>query len=91
MLNLAWAAVFGVGMSYAVGLGLGLVVAAPSTPPHFSPSITLVRVLFDGFPLTKAFRCVPVTDVSTIIVLSMMAARLAPPTACTRTTTRPSA
>lgn len=50
--------VFGVGMSYAVGLGLGLVVAAPSTPPHFSPSITLVRVLFDGFPLTKAFRFV---------------------------------
>jgi len=51
-------AVFGIGVSYAVGLGLGLTVATATSGAHFSPSITLVRVLFEGFPKWKGLRCV---------------------------------
>ncbi|KAI0026755.1 aquaporin-like protein [Vararia minispora EC-137] len=49
--------VFEVGCAYAVGLGLGLVVCS-ANGPHFSPAITLVRVLFQGFPAWKGVRFV---------------------------------
>jgi len=48
--------VLNIGLAYAVGLGVGLVVALGTSGAHFSPSITIVRILFEGFPIFKGIR-----------------------------------
>jgi len=49
---------FTVGLAYGVGIVVALVCCKATSGGHFSPAVTLVHVLFDGFPPTKAVRYV---------------------------------
>ncbi|KAG7091221.1 hypothetical protein E1B28_010272 [Marasmius oreades] len=45
-----------IGWAYAFGVVFALAVCAPTSGGHFSPSITIVFVLFKGFPVLKGAR-----------------------------------
>lgn len=51
-------ALFTIGVAYGVGIVVALVVSTPTSGGHFSPAITIVHTLFNGFPPTKAARLV---------------------------------
>ena len=51
-------ALFTIGVAYGVGIVVALVVCTASSGGHFSPAVTIVHVLFNGFPPTKAVRLV---------------------------------
>jgi len=45
-----------VGFAYGLGIVVALVVCAGTSGGHFSPAVTIVHVLFDGFPIAKGAR-----------------------------------
>ncbi|KAI9461641.1 aquaporin-like protein [Lactarius psammicola] len=47
---------FTVGFAYALGIVVALVVCSATSGGHFSPAVTLVHVLFNGFPVAKGAR-----------------------------------
>jgi len=47
---------FTVGIAYGVGIVVALVCCTATSGGHFSPAVTLVHVLFNGFPPIKAVR-----------------------------------
>ncbi|KAH9994843.1 aquaporin-like protein [Russula vinacea] len=47
---------FTVGVAYGLGIVVALVVSTATSGGHFSPAVTLVHVLFNGLPPTKAIR-----------------------------------
>lgn len=49
-------ALFTVGVAYGLGIVVALVCCTATSGGHFSPAVTLVHVLFNGFPPTKAVR-----------------------------------
>jgi hypothetical protein len=55
-------ALFTVGVAYGLGIVVALVVCTATSGGHFSPAVTLVHVLFNGFPPTKAVRLARVSS-----------------------------
>ena len=51
-------ALFTIGIAYGLGIVVALVVCTATSGGHFSPAVTIVHVLFNGFPPTKAARSV---------------------------------
>jgi glycerol uptake facilitator-like aquaporin len=51
-------ALFTIGVAYGMGIVVALVVCAATSGGHFSPAVTIVHTLFNGFPPTKAARLV---------------------------------
>jgi len=51
-------ALFTIGVAYGMGIVVALVVCAATSGGHFSPAVTIVHVLFNGCPPTKAARLV---------------------------------
>ena len=49
-------ALFGIGLSYAIGIVLAISICAPVSGAHLSPGITIAATLFKGFPPLKAVR-----------------------------------
>ncbi|KAF8486094.1 aquaporin-like protein [Russula ochroleuca] len=47
---------FTIGVAYGLGIVVALVVCTATSGGHFSPAVTLVHVLFDGFSPTRALR-----------------------------------
>jgi len=47
---------FNIGFAYGVGIVVAIIVCAATSGGHFSPAVTLVHVLFNGFPPVKAVR-----------------------------------
>jgi glycerol uptake facilitator-like aquaporin len=45
-----------VGFAYAVGIVVALVVFSATSGGHFSPAVTMVHVIFNGFPIAKGAR-----------------------------------
>ncbi|KAI0065096.1 aquaporin-like protein [Artomyces pyxidatus] len=45
-----------IGFSYALGIVMALVVASGTSGGHFNPAVTIVWVLFKGFPVAKGAR-----------------------------------
>ena len=45
-----------VGIGYAVGIVVALVVFSATSGGHFSPAVTLVHIIFNGFPIAKGAR-----------------------------------
>ncbi|KAI0250210.1 aquaporin-like protein [Lactifluus subvellereus] len=45
-----------IGVGYGLGIVVALVVSTATSGGHLSPAVTLVHVLFNGFPLGKAAR-----------------------------------
>jgi glycerol uptake facilitator-like aquaporin len=56
MLAKSLTALFTVGVAYGMGIVVALVCCTATSGGHFSPAVTLVHVLFNGFPPTKAVR-----------------------------------
>ncbi|KAJ7736039.1 putative aquaporin 2 [Mycena maculata] len=48
--------VFQIGFAYACGIVLAIVICSGTSGGHFNPCITIVQVLFKGFPPLKAVR-----------------------------------
>lgn len=51
-------ALFTIGIAYGMGIVVALVVCAATSGGHFSPAVTIVHTLFNGFPPPKAARLV---------------------------------
>lgn len=51
-------ALFTIGVAYGMGIVVALVVCTATSGGHFSPAVTIVHVLFNGLPPTKAVRLV---------------------------------
>lgn len=51
-------ALFTIGVAYGLGIVIALVVCAATSGGHFSPAVTIVHVLFNRCPPTKAARLV---------------------------------
>ena len=51
-------ALFTIGVAYGLGVVVALVVSTATSGGHFSPAVTIVHTLFNGFPPTKAIRLV---------------------------------
>jgi Major intrinsic protein len=51
-------ALFTVGVAYGMGIVVALVVCTATSGGHFSPAVTIVHALFNGFPPAKAARLV---------------------------------
>jgi glycerol uptake facilitator-like aquaporin len=51
-------ALFTIGVAYGMGIVVALVVCTATSGGHFSPAVTIVHTLFNGFPPTKAARLV---------------------------------
>lgn len=49
-------ALLNVGFAYALGIVVALVVCSATSGGHFSPAVTVVHVLFNGFPIAQAAR-----------------------------------
>ena len=49
-------ALFGIGISYAIGIVLAISICAPVSGAHLSPGVTIAVTLFKGFPPLKAAR-----------------------------------
>lgn len=49
-------ALFTIGVAYGLGIVVALVVCTASSGGHFSPAVTLVHVLFNGFAPARAIR-----------------------------------
>ncbi|KAN0120665.1 aquaporin-like protein [Russula decolorans] len=47
---------FTIGVAYGLGIVVALVVCTATSGGHFSPAVTVVHTLFNGFPPTKAAR-----------------------------------
>ncbi|KAI0041921.1 aquaporin-like protein [Auriscalpium vulgare] len=45
-----------IGFAYMAGIGFALIVASGTSGGHFNPAVTIVRVLFRGFPVWKGLR-----------------------------------
>jgi len=45
-----------VGFAYALGIVVALVVCSATSGGHFSPAVTVVHIIFDGFPIAKGAR-----------------------------------
>jgi glycerol uptake facilitator-like aquaporin len=45
-----------VGFAYALGIVVALVVCSATSGGHFSPAVTIVHVLFNGFPIAQGAR-----------------------------------
>ncbi|TRM64676.1 putative aquaporin 2 [Schizophyllum amplum] len=45
--------IFQIGIAYACGIVFALVICCATSGGHFHPAVTLVKVLFDGFPAYK--------------------------------------
>jgi glycerol uptake facilitator-like aquaporin len=48
-------ALFTTGLGYGIGVVLALSVCASTSGGHFSPAMTIVAMLFKGFPVKKGF------------------------------------
>ncbi|KAF5359551.1 hypothetical protein D9756_003402 [Leucocoprinus leucothites] len=48
--------IFQIGFAYALGILFALGIAAGTSGGHFHPGVTIVHVIFRGFPVSKAFR-----------------------------------
>ena len=51
-------ALFTIGIAYGLGIVVALVVCTATSGGHFSPAVTIVHTLFNGFPPAKAARLV---------------------------------
>ena len=51
-------ALFTIGLAYGVGIVVALVVCTATSGGHFSPAVTIIHALFNGFPPTKTVRLV---------------------------------
>lgn len=56
LLGLPLGSVFSVGFAYAMGIGLALVVCSATSGGHFNPAVTILCMLFKGFPVGKGMR-----------------------------------
>jgi glycerol uptake facilitator-like aquaporin len=45
-----------IGLAYAFGVLLSIVICAPTSGGHFNPCVTISFVVFKGFPPLKAIR-----------------------------------
>jgi hypothetical protein len=45
-----------VGFAYALGIVVALVVCSATSGGHFSPAVTIVHVIFNGFPVAQGAR-----------------------------------
>lgn len=45
-----------VGVAYAMGIVVALVVCSATSGGHFSPAVTIVHVIFNGFPIAQGAR-----------------------------------
>jgi hypothetical protein len=54
-------ALFTVGVAYGLGIVVAIIVNTATSCGHFSPAVTLVHVLFNRFPPTKAVRLAKVS------------------------------
>ena len=45
-----------VGFAYALGIVVALVVCSATSGGHFSPAVTVVHVLYNGFPIIQGIR-----------------------------------
>jgi len=51
-----------IGLGYAMGIAMAIIVCSPTSGGHFNPAITITMTVFKGFPPTKALRSVLVPD-----------------------------
>jgi glycerol uptake facilitator-like aquaporin len=56
LLDIYHAALLQVGFGYAFGILLAIGICSGTSGGHFSPCVTVVLVLFRGFPKLKALR-----------------------------------
>jgi glycerol uptake facilitator-like aquaporin len=49
-------ALFTIGVAYGLGIVVALVVCTASSGGHFSPGVTAVHVIFNGFAPARAIR-----------------------------------
>jgi glycerol uptake facilitator-like aquaporin len=56
LIDICSVALFAVGMGYAIGVILALVVVSGTSGGHINPCITIVMMLFHGFPVARGLR-----------------------------------
>jgi glycerol uptake facilitator-like aquaporin len=49
-------AILQIGLAYALGILFALGIAGGTSGGHFNPAVTVVHVIFRGFPIPKAMR-----------------------------------